>query len=45
MKEELLDKRQSQIDELDKEISEQKNVNNTLEAKLQGTEKAFQLTK
>ena len=45
MKEGLLEKRQSEIEELDKKNTEQLNINTTLEAQKMGVEKAFELAK
>ena len=45
LKDEQLDKRQVEIDEMDKKINDLVNTNSTLEAKLMGVEKAFELSK
>jgi len=45
MKEELLDKRQGEIEELDKRVNELTNAQATLEAQKTGVEKAFELSK
>ena len=45
MKEELLDQRQKDIEELDKKQNELINAQATLEAQKMGGEKAFELTK
>jgi len=45
LKEGLLEKRQSEIEELDKKNTEQLNINTTLEAQKMGVEKAFELAK
>ena len=45
LKDELLDKRQGDIEELDKKLNELVNAQASTEAKLVGTEKAFQLSK
>ena len=41
----LLDKRQTEIEDLDKKLTEQLNVSTTLEAQKMGVEKAFELAK
>jgi predicted nuclease with TOPRIM domain len=45
LKDELLDKRQSEIEELDKKVNELVNMQATLEAQKMGVEKAFELSK
>lgn len=45
LKDELLDKRQTEIEDLDKKLTEQLNVSTTLEAQKMGVEKAFELAK
>ena len=45
LKDEILDRRQTEIEELDKKLNEQLNVSTTLEAQKMGVEKAFELAK
>lgn len=45
LKDDLLDKRQSEIEDLDKKINELNNAQATLEAQKMGVEKAFELSK
>ena len=45
MREDLLDKRQQEIEELDKKVNELINAQATLEAQKMGVEKAFELSR
>lgn len=45
LKDEVLDKRQVEIEDLDKKLNEQLNISSTLEAQKMGVEKAFELAK
>ena len=45
LKDDVLDKRQIEIEDLDKKLNEQLNISSTLEAQKMGVEKAFELAK